>query len=454
MSEKKRDGSKVLSIDNYRRSADDDQGADEKSVHQLLVHMRRVRDAVPVNNKLQEELYQKLLNAEKTNVHVPANRSGSKIVKNRPTLLLAGLLLLLIIIPLLFWHNSANKKLHAVGEPNELVRFWNINGNVAYTLSPNGELLISRHGQLLLADKERSYRILDLPENWLYYAPSYSPDGKKVAMVRQNKAGEQQIVMVSADELTGLTKVLPSHNLKVLAQGTERQYFNQIVWSPNGTKLAYTAGQDQKQLQVFTVSLADAEPKFVVNGSNPAWSPDNTKLVVQRQTEAGKPLLFLVDPVSGEEIRLGQGEQPAWSANGYLAFVVTGQRERVLTFAADGSPQHTVRQKVAEIRSVYAGKNGNVILKKLAEQQNWLALSSLLFSPEERVTAREMDWLRQMELQGISEPRALLLDDIDRCQNPLFDYQGKILLFVRQEAGSAAVLSVNLEEQLFNRGEK
>lgn len=65
-----------------------------------------------------------------------------------------------------------------------------------------------------------------------------------------------------------------------------------------------------------------------------------------------------------------------------------------------------------------------------------------------------MEWLRQMEIEGVREPRVLLLDAVDRCQNPVFGPQGTMLMFMRQEGTAVALMRVDLEKRLTNRGEK
>ncbi len=449
----KPENNKVLPIDQYRPPAVR-QKNEEESLHQLLTHIRQVRDMVPVNSQLQEELRQRLLHGKSaTAAATAALQPKSKNKTHCPRLVLwIGLLALTILTVIVLFYHSLPKTLHAVGNPYELVNFWSSDGNWSYTVSPKGDILISRQGQLLLVDEQKRYRVLNLPDSWQYHAPAFSPDGKQVAMVRQNKAGEQQIIVVPAEELTGLTNISPKHNLITLVQGSNNHYFSDLKWSPNGTMLCYTEDKHSERPQIFTVSLADRRPKFITYGVNPAWSPDNTKLVIQREESKNNHNLFLIDLSTSKEVLLGQGEQPAWGVNGFIAFVVTGQQERILTFTADGSPQHTVRQKIAEIRSVYAGNDGNPVLKEL-EEQNWLALSTLLVSPAAEITAQEMNWLHRLEAQGVHEPRVLLLDDADRSKNPLFDIQGKMLYFARQDGAGAGVMAVNIKEQMFNRGE-
>lgn len=313
--------------------------------------------------------------------------------------------------------------------------------------------MIARHGQLLLADQHGGqYRVLNVASDWLYHSPAFSPDGSKVAVVRQRQGAKPQIVKISTEELTSNIQTPQGFTLLV-ANNNNSEQFADLVWSPDGKALAYTEIDQQNVARVWILEK-DKAPKLLTIGSHPTWSPDGTKMVVQRALTEDNSMLALIDITNGTERLLGAGEQPVWSAKGYLAFVSTSQQERVLTFMPDGSPQFTVRQRVGEIRSVYAGSDGRNLLPRLNQDKNWLASSTLLVSPDGGSSNKEMEWLRQMELQGVREPRVLLLDKADKCHNPVFGLQGNRLFYARQEEGAGTVLLVDLAERLLNRGEK
>ncbi|MBM7856014.1 TolB protein [Desulfohalotomaculum tongense] len=448
-----------MPIDNYRRHEEDDNTVTtEKSIHQLLKHMRRVRESVPVNYQLQEELRQKLISQmQGTARKGPSDRPVERQHVGRKVPPYAWVILpvvLLVVLVLALWHHSAGTILQPVGGPKEVARFWNGDVNISFTVSPNtNNILVARHGQLLLVDKiEKRYRVLNLPPDYLYHSPAFSPDGARVAMVRQNKEGFKQIVVVPAAVLIGAVGD-DGGKFKVLVTGRDSSQLTDLTWSPDGSKLAYTEIDRFDTARVWVVDN-DNNPQLLTAGMHPTWSPDGTKLVVQRPMAGYNDALYLIDLENHLEVMLGQGEQPIWGSSGHLAFVSTRQQEKVLTFMPDGSPQFTVRQRVGEIRSVYAGDSGEELQEKLNDNHSYLASSTLLVSPDGGNTREEMEWLHQLEIQGIREPRVLLLDTVNRCHNPVLQSSEKALYYLCQKDISAALMRVDLEERLFSRGEE
>ncbi|MBO8137702.1 MAG: PD40 domain-containing protein [Desulfotomaculum sp.] len=303
---------------------------------------------------------------------------------------------------------------------------------------------------MLLVNKyENSYRALDLPSNWLYYSPAFSPNGRMVAFVRQDKdkKNNQQIVIVPAKWLTASKDNL-SFEVDPVVTNNHNFEITNLSWSPDGSKLAYSTIDHYGAEKVWIVEKGNnPHSQMVAKGINPTWSPDGSRMIIQRSG-----ILYMLDVKSGKEIKLGQGEQPVWCSSGYIAFVSTRQQEKVLTFMPDGSPQFTVHRLVGEIRSVYAGKNGDLLWN--SKKDNWLASSTMLASPGGRSTHKEMEWLRQLELQGVREPRILMLDEVDRCHNPVLLGDENTLYYIHQGDIYASLMQVKVKEQLFGKGEK
>lgn len=454
----RQENGKVLLMEKYQSSGRKEKNVSQMSVYQLLDHMRQVRESVPVNRQLQEELRQNLIR-KKTNLNesqpVCSGMTGSekRINGNFPRWILVGLLsLVLVLAAFAVWYKSKGTVLQPVGNPATVTRVWNLDANLSFSVSPGGDILVARHGQLLYVEQYSGrYRLLDLPVDWMYHSPSFSPDGSRVALVRQRQGTGPQIVLLNTSRL--LHGGGGADDIKIMEQGGIDQQFRYLEWSPGGEKLAYTEITGNEIASVKTVNMA-GDTQLVARGTHPTWSPDGKKLVIQRSGPENDGVLYLIDTVSGKESKLGQGEQPFWGSNGFLAFVVVTQQERVLTFMPDGSPQFTVRQKAGEIRSVHAGTDGSCLLEqKDTAIDNWLTSSTLLVSPDNGVSGKETEWLRKLELEGVREPRVLLLDGVNRCQDPVFNVRGDRLFFTRQDEGTAAVLRLDLEERLSKRGE-
>ncbi len=108
---------------------------------------------------------------------------------------------------------------------------------------------------------------------------AWSPDGKKIAFVRENSAPNFDIYVVNADG-TGLTQLT-----------TLPGYEAAPAWSPDGTKLAFSSNRDGPDADIFTmnsngtsiVNLTDAWPDHDVS---PAWSPDGSTITFIRYNPA------------------------------------------------------------------------------------------------------------------------------------------------------------------------
>lgn len=430
----------LLSLDEYRQ---------QLTANQLLSHMRNIREAVPVNDRLQVELREKLLlGVPNSSANIESEKNGGQ----KPLLLYILTAIgvsILLLLALLVWKNTTTQHLHPLGTPYEVTRYWSTDNNSSFTISPNGDMLIARDGQLLLANPTNGqYRILELPTGWIYSWPTFSTDGSNVTLVRQRPDGQPQIINVNTQELLA-NKMSPQQN-EALVQVDGARHFTNLFWSPVGNKLTFVTSDEHNLTQVWVFDANKKQTQMITDGCYATWSPDGTKLVVQRDDGAGHNVLVLVDVESGTEYLLGEGEQPVWSARGHLLFTSLREHERVLTYLSDGSPQFTVRQLVGELRYVDAGKNGKKLLQSLQQQNNWLALSALLMSPNPTDSSKAMEWLRQVEQQGVQQPRVLLINEVERFANTVLDAKGKKLFYARPQEDVTTVMSVSLEEGASN----
>lgn len=93
------------------------------------------------------------------------------------------------------------------------------------------------------------------------YAPAWSPDGKKLALVR-------------ADRLAILT-LSTGRDVPVRLKGPT-SFVRSPAWSPDGRRLAITTGGNR----VAVVSVRGGDPKILGLGRTPAWSRDGRWIAV------------------------------------------------------------------------------------------------------------------------------------------------------------------------------
>lgn len=456
---------------------------DESSLGELLIHMRRVRQTVPVNTRLREELRTRLLQMQEgkkigpapqpaatspgDEAQQPAATSPGEGVPPPPArppgrdrrpkyFWLFPAVLLLAAGYWLWWSALAPKTLEA-GTTSEISRFWLEDSPLEFACAPRGRgFLAVRGGALLLLDQYGNQTGIVKPPGGQSYAwPALTPSGDQLALVRRYETGEAEIIRAAMPAVPLAPEAAPQveralASAAVLLKVDKGKNPAGLAWSPDGKTLALSlGGPGGEEIYLLT---GDKDPVSLGAGRNPAWSPDGSRLAVERAGPAGEPELWLVTPGGGDARRLTGGRQPAWSPRGYLAFIRVKTTERVLTYSRDGSPLFTVRQRQGEIRTINPGRRGNPPPKQ--EEGQTLSTDRLLLAPDTTPGGTELNWLRQLEMEGVREPRTLLLDQLSNYQSMHFSPDGKTLLVARRDGGTVALVQVELREKTTGWGEK
>lgn len=142
--------------------------------------------------------------------------------------------------------------------------------------------------------------------------PTFSPDGKQLAFV-SNKDGTPRIYILAIPRAGASIK-------EIKPQLISKQNRNNTcpAWSPDGTKIAYSATVSGTR-QICVYDFATGKETQLTDGyghkENPAWAPDSLHLMFNSSTETASDLFLInLNQKKAVKITSGPGEKrfPAW----------------------------------------------------------------------------------------------------------------------------------------------
>lgn len=152
--------------------------------------------------------------------------------------------------------------------------------------------------------------------------PIWSPDGTKVAFVSDFTSsghGEKNVFVMKTTAAAGETVDLAT---QITHFPTENKTIADLAWSPDGSRIALTRGNNAGDDKVWVVN-ADGTTTFPleIGGGgakrHPTWSPDSSKIayaVVKNEPEQ----IYIASSQGGigQPLANGKGHEPNWSPNG------------------------------------------------------------------------------------------------------------------------------------------
>jgi Tol biopolymer transport system component len=180
------------------------------------------------------------------------------------------------------------------------------------------------------------------PDTLLERDPVWSPDGRKLLVVRVDPSFLFETLYVMNGDGTDRTELVSAASLV------------DYRWSPDGTRIAFSLGRTvgSQLVSDLWVMRADgsARMKLDSDAEEPSWSPDGSQIAYVR--DVGSPQVRIISSTGGGERRLTPDSlvtiQPAWSPDGSLiAFVSVGPNQ-LWVIHPDGSGLLNLTQGAAQ----------------------------------------------------------------------------------------------------------
>ncbi|MCY4422957.1 MAG: S-layer homology domain-containing protein [Acidimicrobiaceae bacterium] len=140
------------------------------------------------------------------------------------------------------------------------------------------------------ADGTNTTKIADPP----MWAPVWSPDGTRVSYRAADPETSVYALYVATADGTGSTRITDSSYSSYSSHSSQR-----AVWSPDGTRIAYTVLNPDTGESAPYVANADGTntTKLTDSGSGPRWSPDGTRIAYRvLNPDTGESALYVANP--------------------------------------------------------------------------------------------------------------------------------------------------------------
>lgn len=202
---------------------------------------------------------------------------------------------------------------------------------IAYSENINGSYTNYRIAIIEAYDNELKY-LIDESEDIQYFQPVFSPDGTKIAFTGRGFGGVFGDIFIMNTDGSGLVNVTNSEELE-----------ESPSWSPDGTQIIFRQeSTSYKDLGIFVINTDGSGLKLIKNSemelTSPQWSPDGDKIaVVGSQFEPYYYQEIYVMNIDGSSITKVAGKQGESIYYSNLTWSPDGSR---LLFASnrDGNP--------------------------------------------------------------------------------------------------------------------
>lgn len=220
--------------------------------------------------------------------------------------------------------------------------------SVAYSRQTGGDF--SDRTFLAAADGASPVRQIGDP-SLMAWAPSFSPDGKRVAFVSEDQRSSRLMAMnVDGTDIRRLS----TGSLDAIGWGMEHGSHG-FAWSPDGRRILLSAGtgdinEDEPVTRDLYVLEVDGRTPERPIATDPlleygaTWSPDGARIAYLRGANGGFPDLVVASADGSQGTVLARDVSwftPHWSPDGTRVLAVSGRGSGITAFDSDGAATAT-----------------------------------------------------------------------------------------------------------------
>ena len=140
-------------------------------------------------------------------------------------------------------------------------------------------------------------------------APSWSPDGSKIAFVAQGG-----IWILPIEYYNGHESITARRQRLLVSAGTSP------AWSPTGDQIAFTSGQGSgRRLAIANADGTHVREITATTSDHPTWSPDGATIAYDVTSSDGHVAVWLTDLRTGQHrLLLNDASVESWKDEGTL----------------------------------------------------------------------------------------------------------------------------------------
>lgn len=205
-----------------------------------------------------------------------------------------------------------------------------------------------RDSGLYVVDVESGERRQVTDEARSYLSPSWSPDSRRLAVV-------------ASGQESGAIEVVDADGAEPRVVAHARGWVQGVAWSPRGDTLAYVTLREPASWTLHTVEADGSNPRRLaghernrVTVAKPSWSPAGTRLAY-----TGGDDTFVVAPKGAPARLLHAGAwAPCWSPDGRSVLLATG--DALIAAPADGSRPVTIVNGLIDAHAAWSPTSNRI----------------------------------------------------------------------------------------------